>query len=178
VHDSSFAVLEALYSEPSVLLPVLLSDPAAFVKAVSEVVTAKPSQTSRAILRAHLSFLALHFLPQVSPEVVDDAFSHVIFPFLLFSKPKSRTAQAVWEIVETAQNSAPEAGLAHCESLKGCIDILKEEERQFLDKAEALKDKSVQSAFQNVEVMRKVNLGVASRMAGEYCLDFEGNVVF
>ncbi|KAH9989552.1 hypothetical protein BJV77DRAFT_1069406 [Russula vinacea] len=164
VHDTSIEVLKALYSEPSVLLPVLLSDTAAFIQAVSEAVTAKPSQTSRAILRVHISFLALHFLPAVSQDVVEDAFSRAIFPFLLFSKPKFRTAQAVWEIVDAAQKSAPESGLARCESLEGCVEIVKDEERQF-QKAKARKDKSVPSAFDNPDVMRRIDLAVASRMA-------------
>lgn len=167
VHDSSIAVLKALYSEPSVLLPILLSDTAAFIQAVSEAVTAKTSQASRAILREHISFLALHFLPAVSQDVVEDAFSRVIFPFLLFSKPKFRTAQAVWEIVETAQKSAPESGLARCESLGGCVEIIRDEERRFLEAAKVEKDKPVPFAFDNADVMRRINLAVASRMAGE-----------
>lgn len=166
VHDPSIVVLKALYSDPAALLPVLLSDPTAFVKAVSEAVTSKPAQDSRAILRMHISFLALHLIPAVSQDVVEEAFSHAIFPFLLFTKPKFRTAQAVWEIVEAAQKSAPEAGLARCESIQGCVEILKEEERQFLEHAQIRKDKSTPSAFENTNVMRKINLAVASRMAG------------
>ncbi|KAH8987299.1 hypothetical protein EDB92DRAFT_1876367 [Lactarius akahatsu] len=165
VHDPSITVLKALYSDPAVLLPVLLSDPSPFVKAVSEAVTSKPVQAFRAILRMHLSFLALHLLPAVSQDVVEEAFSHAIFPFLLFSKPKFRTAQAVWEVVNAAQKSAPEAGLACCESVQGCAEILKEEERHFLEHAQTRKDKSNPSAFENTDVMRKVNLAVASRMA-------------
>ena len=166
VHDPSIAVLKALYSDPAVLLPILLSDPSTFVKVISEAVASKPVQASRAILRMHLSFLALHLLPAVSPDVVEDAFSHAIFPFLLFSKPKFRTAQAVWEIIEAAQKSAPEAGLARCESIQGCSEILKEEERRFLEHAQMRKDKSEPCAFENIDVMRKVNLAVATRMAG------------
>jgi U3 small nucleolar RNA-associated protein 10 len=177
VRDNSVAVLKALYSEPSALLPVLLSDTPAFVKAVSEAVTSKPSQTSRSILRAHISFLALHFLPLVSQDVVEDAFSQAIFPFLLFSKPKFRTAQAIWEIVEAAQKNAPESGLARCESLDGCVEIIREEERRFLDGAKARKNKSVSSAFENADVMRRINLAVATRMAGEFDFDFEGEIV-
>ncbi|KAH9044915.1 hypothetical protein EDB83DRAFT_2406035 [Lactarius deliciosus] len=165
VHDPSITVLKALYSDPAVLLPVLLSDPSPFIKAVSEAVTSKPVQASRAILRMHLSFLASHLLPAVSQDVVEEAFSHAIFPFLLFSKPKFRTAQAVWEVVDAAQKSAPEAGLACCESVQGCAEILKEEERHFLEHAQTRKDKSNPSAFENTDVMRKVNLAVASRMA-------------
>lgn len=155
-----------MYSDPAVLLPVLLSDPSEFVKAVSEAVTSKPVLASRAILRMHLSFLALHLIPAVSQDVVEEAFSHAIFPFLMFSKPKFRTAQAVWEIVEAAQKSAPDAGLARCESIQGCSEILKEEERHFLEHAQTRKDKPTPSAFENIDVMRKVNLAVASRMAG------------
>ena len=178
VDDSSIAVLDALYSEPSVLLPVLVSDPAAYITAVSEAVLAKSSQASRALLRAHLSFLALHFLPEFSQDIVEDAFSHAIFPFLLFSKPKFRTAQAVWEIVEAAQKRVPNSGLAKCESLEGCVEIVKEEERVYSEKATTRKDKSVPSAFSNPEVMRRVNLAVASRMAGEYGSNSEGIAAF
>jgi U3 small nucleolar RNA-associated protein 10 len=168
MHDSSIVVLNALYSKPSVLLPILLPDSSTFIKAVTEAIIAKPAQSSRAILRTHLSFLVEHLLSAASQDVVEDAFFNAIFPFLLFSKPKFRTAQAVWEIVEAAQETTPEAGFARCSSIEGCIDILKEEERQFLEKAKARKDKSLPSAFEDTEVMRRVNLAVASRMAGEY----------
>ena len=176
MHDSSISVLKALYSEPSVLLPVLQSDPAPFIKAVSEAVVAKSSQVSRAILRTHLSFLALHLLPVVPQDLVEYAFLHAFFPFLLFSKPKFRTAQTVWEIVEAAQKSTPEVGLARCESFEGCVEVMKEEERQFLERTRTRKDKSVASAFENVEVMRRVNLAVASRMAGESWFDFKARL--
>ena len=173
VRDPSIAVLKALYSEPSILAPILVSNPTTFIKAVSEAILAKPSQASRVILRLHLSFLTLHFLPIVPQDVVEDAFSHTIFPFLLFSKPKFRTVQAVWEIVEAAQKDEPKHGLAQCESLRGCIEIIREEEKQFLEKAKTRKDNTVPSAFENADVMRRVNLAVASRMAGEYWFDFE-----
>ena len=176
MHDSSISVLKALYSEPSVLLPVLQSDPAPFIKAVSEAVVAKSSQVSRAILRTHLSFLALHLLPVVPQDLVEYAFLHAFFPFLLFSKPKFRTAQTVWEIVEAAQKSTPEVALARCESFEGCVEVMKEEERQFLERTRTRKDKSVASAFENVEVMRRVNLAVASRMAGESWFDFKARL--
>ncbi|KAH9054895.1 hypothetical protein EDB87DRAFT_1644309 [Lactarius vividus] len=178
VHDPSITVLKALYSDPAVLLPVLLSDPLPFVKAVSEAVTSKPVQASRAILRMHISFLASHLLPAVSQDVVEEAFSHAIFPFLLFSKPKFRTAQAVWEIVDAVQKSVPEAGLACCESLQGCAEILKEEERHFLEHVQTRKDKSNPSAFENTDVMRKVNLAVASRMAETIFVSTEHDKLF
>ncbi|KAI0295094.1 armadillo-type protein [Multifurca ochricompacta] len=165
VHDSSIAVLEALYSEPSVLAPILVSDPSAFIKAVSEAVIGTAAQTSRAVLRMHLSFIALHLLPAVSQDVVEDAFMQLIFPYLLFSKPKFRTAQAVWEIVQAAQKNAPDAGLGRCESIVGCTEILKEEERQYQEMVRPRKDGSVPSAFEDTGVMRRVNLAIASRMA-------------
>ncbi len=106
-------------------------------------------------------------MPAVPEDVVEEAFAQAIFPFLLFSKPKFRTAQAAWEIVESAQKSAPGAGLARCESIQGCVEILKEEERQFLEYGQMRKDKSNNaSAFENTDVMRKVNLAISSRMAG------------
>ncbi|KAI0270487.1 hypothetical protein BC834DRAFT_967272 [Gloeopeniophorella convolvens] len=146
VHDSNLAVLNALYSEPSTILPVFLSDPSAFIDAVSEAVSIKAVQSSRQILRAHLSFLASYFLPAVPQDVVEDALSRAIFPFLLFSKPKYRTAQAVWEIVEAAQTEVPDAGLAFWG-------------------ARARKDKSASFGFEGAEVMCRVNLAIASRMA-------------
>ncbi|KAI9454082.1 hypothetical protein F5148DRAFT_1378333 [Russula earlei] len=162
VHDPSITVLKALYSDPSALLPVLLSDTSAFVMAVSDAVRSKSSQVSRAILRTHLSFLAFHILPETSHDIVEDAFSRAIFPFLLFSKPKFRTAQAVWEIVEAARKRAPETGLAQCESLVDCVELVKGEERQF---SENVTDKSVISTLSDPNVMCRVNLAVASRMA-------------
>lgn len=43
---------------------------------------------------------------------------------------------------------------------------MKEEERRFLEHAQMRKDKFERSAFENIDFMLKINLAVATRMAG------------
>ena len=94
-----------------------------------------------------------------------EVFERIIFSFLLFSKPRQKTAQMVWEILETAETHS-KIGIESYEIISGCVDVLRWEEGQVGKKKRKRKD---DGGFESLQVMSKVNLSIASRMAGK-CL--------
>ncbi|KAJ7607399.1 hypothetical protein FB45DRAFT_1135460 [Roridomyces roridus] len=109
VQDTSTAVLNALYADPSVITPVFLEDPKAYLENLSTAITgAKPK---RAFLRLHLTFLAAHFCALATTSALEDVFDKIFFPFLLFSKARQHTAEGDHPAV-----------LRH-ELLAGCVQI-------------------------------------------------------
>ncbi|KAG5637085.1 hypothetical protein H0H81_005818 [Sphagnurus paluster] len=120
IQDTNQAVLDALYSRPHILLPILAEDTESYISSLSTVLSAPGSKPKRSLLRTHLNFVATQFCPMHSVHV-DAIFQQVIFPFLLFSKPRQHTAELVWEIISSQQPSS-----AH-EWLSGCAGIVASE---------------------------------------------------
>ena len=75
----------------------------------------------------------------------------ILFPFLLYSKPRAKTAQAVWEILEATENDAT------FELLGGCVEAVRWEKARSKDG-----DKGGIDA----ELMPKINIAVAAKVAG------------
>ncbi|TCD67119.1 snoRNA-binding rRNA-processing protein utp10 [Steccherinum ochraceum] len=121
VQDSNAAVLEALYADPSALLPVLLDSLDEYVSTLARAL----ESVSRSILKHHMGFVATHLYLALSsrPEWQDRIVHELIFTFLLFSKPRQKAAAAVWEILSTEK-----AGLASHPLLAGCVDIVQQKE--------------------------------------------------
>jgi hypothetical protein len=114
------------------------------------------SQPPRALVRTHLAFLASHLCPVVDDNSLGDIFHKIFFPFLLFSKPRKRTAETVWEII-----SEVDSGMGKYELLAGCFDIWRAADSQ-----------------DPVEKMGSLNFAITSKIAGgHYCpLDYSGIV--
>ncbi|KAG5644278.1 hypothetical protein DXG03_008763 [Asterophora parasitica] len=144
VQDTNQAVVDALYSQPQVILPALSEDAETYVNYLSTALASPGSKPKRSLLRAHLTFLAAHFCP-ANAFHVDGIFQRIIFPFLLFSKPRQHTADVVWDII-----SSQKSGAVH-EWLAGCADIVATE-----------REKDVADA---VEKMGNINILIASQIA-------------
>jgi U3 small nucleolar RNA-associated protein 10 len=71
---------------------------------------------SRASFRSHLSFLAGDFSVR-HPPLMNQIFCEIIAPFLLFTKPRQKTASALWEVLA-------DSPLGNYELLKGCAPIM------------------------------------------------------
>lgn len=79
-------------------------------------------------------------------------FEELAWPFLLWSKPRQKTAAVVWEILGSDEAlGGPIKGLAGYELLTGCVDALKWEEQG--------------AAGDSYEIASRVNLAIANRMA-------------
>lgn len=169
VHDTHVPVLEALYSNSEALLPLVLNDPSGYIQTVSDVLHSQTSPPSRHVIKAHLSFIASHLYPRVAglpngAALAKAVFETVFFPFLLFSKPRHRTAALVWEIIEAAEKSAQGApSLSRYELLGGCLDAVRWEEAQH-QPAEA----EGENAYHATEALAKVDVIIAAKIAGMF----------
>lgn len=176
VQDSSAPVLQALYAtSPEAVVRVFLSssDPSAYLDALQQTLHSKSAKPSRDAVRTHLNFLLTHFLPAAnaapSTEGEDEPEEEseenrermrritmdILFPFLLYSKPRMKTAQAVWEIL--GMDGAQSEGVTF-ELLGGCVDAVKWEQA---------KNKG-NDADKEVELLTKVNIAVAAKIAGAW----------
>lgn len=161
MQDSNATVLEALYSQPEQLLPILLNDTLAYIETVARALHAPSGESpSRNVLKAHLSFVTSYLYPALSQggkvELAAQVLDHIFFPFLLFTKPRQRTAGIVWELIEASENVA--GSIAKCEILAGCVDAVRWEEN---------KSATPENKEKAPGTMSKVNLAIASRVAGE-----------
>ncbi|KAI1789700.1 hypothetical protein LXA43DRAFT_1019967 [Ganoderma leucocontextum] len=176
VHDTSALVLQALYATaPEAAATALLSVSAgtAYVDALRQALHNPSAKPSRDVIRAHLTFLLSHFLPIASGISVDEeqdsedseedrersrrVFMDILLPFLLYSKPRMKTAQAVWEILEAAEEDTSRR--VTLELLGGCVEAVRWEQAR----PGANKDGDKEGA--DPELLTKINLAVAAKIA-------------
>lgn len=141
-------MIDALYQNTQVALSILLKDPEAYIESLATSLCAPESKPFRAILRSHLTFLANHFVPALQSKV-GDVMHKIFFPFLLFSKPRQKTADVAWEIIADSEENG---GLSLYEPLAGCVEIWKNGKASEQGNA--------------VEKMAILNLAFASKIAG------------
>lgn len=117
-----------------------------------------PDPPARAVLQAHAAFLVGHFsktYPELSPAVQE----RMLFPYVLASKPKFKTARGVWEALREVGDTANGW-------LKGCVSIW--ENTGLLRSKKVAKDDENEDVDADVEKICQVNLDVAAKIAGEY----------
>ncbi|PIL25975.1 hypothetical protein GSI_11729 [Ganoderma sinense ZZ0214-1] len=176
VHDADASVLQALYAtspEASANALLSISAGAAYLDALRQVLHSPSAKPSRDVVRAHLTFLLSHFLPAASGTSADDeqeeedseevrersrrVFMDILLPFMLYSKPRVKTAQAVWEILDTAEGEA--TGRVAFELLGGCVEVVRWE------RARPGASKSGDKDGVDPELLTKINLAVAAKIA-------------
>ncbi|KAG6822315.1 hypothetical protein H0H92_014349, partial [Tricholoma furcatifolium] len=102
--------------QPAAILPVLSADAETYISYLATTISAPGSKPKRNLLRAHLSFLVTHFCP-ANASHADAVFHKIVSPFLLFSKPRQHTAEAVWDILASLKSGGDHEWLAGCASL-------------------------------------------------------------
>ena len=153
--DTAPAVIEALYTQPDAVLPILLDDASAYLAALAS------APLSRALTRLHLTFLATHVYPTLrsrDPMLAERVLFDVFWQYLVMSKPRQKTATVVWEVLEGAEG---EDGLARYELLGGCVDAVRWEQG-----AGKAGEKGKEDEKKVIERMAKINLALAAKMAG------------
>lgn len=140
--------------------------------------SAKPS---RDVIRAHLSFLLSRFLPafiaqeqdaEASRDFLRQASVDILLPFLLYTKPRMKTAQAVWEILQAAEDAGTDPAIL--ELLGGCVEAVRwEQQRAGVD----AKEKSGDKESINVGLLTKINIAVAAKIAGACSIARIGGIV-
>ncbi|KAF8999772.1 hypothetical protein BDQ17DRAFT_1360346 [Cyathus striatus] len=106
IADTSIQVLEALYDSEIVTTAVFKKDMSSYILALSH---------------ATLSVLNPNVRFSVESTDAEQIFHDIIFPFLLFSKPRQHTAELVWDLVDEHVTGPS------YEWLSGCSTIVKEE---------------------------------------------------
>lgn len=157
IYDTHAGVLHVLYSSPGLYLSTVISSttPQKLLETVvSQVV---PDPPSRAILQAHVIFLVGHFT-KTYPELSSAIQECALFPYLLASKAKFKTARGVWEAMK-------DVGDAPVGWLRGCVDIW--EQSGLLRDKKVAKDDDTEDVDADLEMICQVNLDVAAKIAGE-----------
>lgn len=164
VQDSDQAVLETFYSTPESVLPVILEDAEGYISSLVMVLHTVESPPSKSVTRTHLVFLANHLFPALSSALAERVFQEILFPLLLFSKSKQKTANLVWEILESRQSiSGQQAGIESYELLGGCVDAVRWQEASGKTPRKADDPKSVDD-------FSRINIAFASKIAGNVFL--------
>ena len=178
MHDTSAPVLQVLYTtSPEAVANAFLSISAgtAYLDALKQVLHNPLAKSSRDAIRVHLTFLLSHFLPVACGTSGDDeqeeedseedrersrrVFMDILLPFLLYSKPRMKTVQVVWEILEAAEGDASHHVIF--ELLGGCVEAVRWEQAR----PGASKDGDKEGA--SPELLTKINLAVAAKIAGQ-----------
>ncbi|KAK0237018.1 armadillo-type protein [Armillaria nabsnona] len=144
--DSDQRVLEALYEQHEVILPALIKDSETYINQLSTLFSS--TKPKRPILKTHLNFLTRHFYQKVEVGTQEKLFHKIVFPLMLYSKPRQLTVELLWDILE---ENTPKSGAGHYELLNGCIDLWT---------STKAKDSS-----DGVDKMATFNIQVAARMA-------------
>lgn len=149
-------MLQALYASPDSFLSAI--GPTTSPQQLLDIITSQlfPTPPARAVLRVHAAFLTGPFI-KTHPEITSAVQQTTLFPFLLASKAKFRTARGVWEAIK-------EGGGFQTGWLRGCVDIWDQALLLGKEVLEADKDDSDEGS----DKVRDVNLGVADKIAGEY----------
>lgn len=151
IQDSSPEVLDALFAKPDVMVPLIISeqDASAYITYLKQTLFSESAKPKRTFIRAHISFIVSHLTASsyLDAGVTNSVFHDVIFPLLLFSKSKQKTADTMWEII--AKNE--KTGVAKHAWLKGCAKAV--------EAGEGEEDAMVK--------MTKANAAVSAKIAGK-----------
>ncbi|KDR78387.1 hypothetical protein GALMADRAFT_245550 [Galerina marginata CBS 339.88] len=148
LQDSSIAVLEALYDNPSAVTPIFSSDPQAYLSSLSSAIDSQ-TKPKRSILRLHLDYVASSLWANVDSPTRDEIFHRIFFPFLLFSKPRQKTAELIWEVVD--KHFGQSSGINIIEWLAGCSALSKPE--------------STTDVTDSLDAMNQANFNIAEKIA-------------
>ncbi|KAK2465147.1 hypothetical protein APHAL10511_002839 [Amanita phalloides] len=147
VQDTNAQVLNVLYEKPSVIAPLMLKDAKKFVRDLAQCLCSLASKPKRNILKIHMTFLTKYICSQADQEVLAEVFYKLLFPFLLFSKPRQHTAEMVWDIIK---ENLPDSASNAYELLQGCLVLVAEEKAK---------------NEENVLMMSQINLSIATKIA-------------
>ena len=150
IQDNDISILEALY-ENAAITPIISSDPQAYISSLSLAI-GTIEKPKRNLLRCHLTYLASHFWTTAEVSTKEQIFHQLIFPFLLFSRPRRKTAELVWEIV--GNNLSQPLGTSVTDWLAGCAALVKTEETS--------------EGSDSINNFNQINLSISTKIAGEF----------
>lgn len=140
VQDSNAEVLNVFYSSADLISPLFASEEALNTSGLS-LNNLGSGSAARSAMRSHITFFCGPFCERY-PALSHTILRNLVFPHILFTKPRGRTAASVWAAVSgtALKSNALLAGTFEIiESLKGSLDH---------------------------DEMSKVNLEIADKLAG------------
>ncbi|KAL1725845.1 hypothetical protein EV714DRAFT_255460 [Schizophyllum commune] len=149
VADDSADVLNVLYSRPDILTPILLAQKEAYLQHLAAALY-NPVKLCRHALIAHVNYItnssstAGSFATEVDAPTLD-ALVRMLFPHLLCTKARQRSAEAVWKAVAGSEGLGKHPLLVEC--------------------GKVWETASAGDEGEGVEKMARINLKVADRMA-------------
>ena len=150
IQDNDISILEALY-ENAAITPIISSDPQAYISSLSLAI-GTIEKPKRNLLRCHLTYLASHFWTTAEVSTQEQIFHQLIFPFLLFSRPRRKTAELVWEIV--GNNLSQSLASSVTDWIAGCAALIKTEETS--------------ESSDSINNLNQINLSISTKIAGEF----------
>jgi U3 small nucleolar RNA-associated protein 10 len=142
--------LEALYESPAAITPIMSSDPQAYISSLSLAIDAT-SKPKRNVLGSHFTYLVAHFWTTAEVSTQELIFHQLIFPFLLFSKPRKKTVELVWEII--GKDLSQPLGTSVTDWLAGCTALTKTE--------------GAPEGSDPVD-LNQINLSISAKIAGKF----------
>jgi len=143
VTDTNAIVIETLYSEPQIIFPIIANE--RFIESVSSALAAL--DVSRPVMRLHFAFVAAEFCRH-NMDLAPVIFEHIYLPYILFTKPRQKTAALVWQSLRHSK-------LADYELLAGCMDIV-------------FAQSAAEGVSRSVEDMATLNMAVTRKIAGSF----------
>ncbi|TFK71529.1 hypothetical protein BDN72DRAFT_432062 [Pluteus cervinus] len=142
--DTHPEVVELLYgagdSALDAAIPVLIKDPHVLVSNIIQALgTTNPSvevKPKKALVKLHLGFIVSYLLlgsaeegKEVKADVIEKVFWGLVYPFLVYTKPRQHTAELVWDVVKELEGKLGDGGLESLgpfELIKGCVTVVEE----------------------------------------------------
>lgn len=141
IADTNATVIETLYSDPRTILPIMSN--ASFIESVSKALAAP--DVPRAVMRLHFAFIAEEFSGH-NMDLAPVIFERLYLPYILFTKPRQKTATLVWQSLKDSE-------LADYELLTGCMDIV-------------FVSLTADGTSRSVEELATLNIEVTTKIAG------------
>ncbi|KIJ47283.1 hypothetical protein M422DRAFT_226418, partial [Sphaerobolus stellatus SS14] len=135
--DNDPAVITALYSKPELNGQIFVHD--SYIETVSRALTSE--EISRTVMRLHFGVIPT-LVSKFKQGQMHALFDQIYFPYLIFSKPRQKTAALVWQSLIDNEFKY--------ELFKGCPDIFKATKKE-----DGL----------SVEEMAKLNFAIATHIA-------------
>lgn len=150
LQDSHVTVLEAVYENPVAITPLFCGDCKSYIASLSLALNSQP-KLKRNIVRLHFAYLSSYFWPAADPATRDEIFHRILFPFLLFTKSRQKTAEYVWDLV--GKCFSEKASSSALNWLNGCAALVK---------AQVTPDEGAD----HIELMNQINFSVSTKIAG------------
>ena len=113
-----------------------------------------------------MTFLLKHLYPTVvqngKMDIASQIIDRLVFPYLLFSKPRQKTVNIVWDLLDATEGEGHHS-VGRYELLAGCVEAVRWEQ----GKNKKSQEQQREDGYHNTEMLARINIAVAAKIAGE-----------